>query len=518
MSQILLVDDELLVIEAIKMNIDWDAVGVDEVFLCDNGYQAKQMIAEHDIKLVVSDVQMPGMNGIELGQWIRNEYPDIIVMYLSGYAEFEYAKAALSMGAEDYILKPVDYKNLQSRISELILKVQKNQKNVIIKQQFEIHQGDLLKEWVQFALHTTEDFYGTALEELLNRFHLDLPLQNQFVIIWLNLNSIIKWEQLEWLKKELTKIRNIGEREITIANLTAQKIMALVGMARNSGRNDAAITREFMAELVTKIEVPCCCYLSELLNAEQLIPVIRKISEREKRNVMYQNKVILVGNRNIPLAEKNFDIDYKRWSMLLETHDIGRLESSVEFAIHSIIIDGNMSIEVLQDLYNHFVQMMYYYIGEEYDTRITIIQDEKLSRLQTNALRSVEEFRAYYHYFLQRVSEYQKAGASNDVISEVKKYIDKHLGEKISRSEIADYVFLNENYLSRLFHKEVGCSISNYILEKRIALSKKLLIQTKLSVSEIGERIGYDTTTYFIRIFKQETGKTPNEFRKDMRI
>ena len=109
-------------------------------------------------------------------------------------------------------------------------------------------------------------------------------------------------------------------------------------------------------------------------------------------------------------------------------------------------------------------------------------------------------------------------GASNDVISEAKKYIEEHLGEKISRSEIADYVFLNENYLSRLFHKEVGCSISKYILEKRLALSKKLLIQTKLSVSEIGEKVGYDTTTYFVRIFKQETGKTPNEFRKDMRI
>ena len=177
-----------------------------------------------------------------------------------------------------------------------------------------------------------------------------------------------------------------------------------------------------------------------------------------------------------------------------------------------------MDAETLQGIYNNFVQMMYYYIGEEYDTRITITQDETLQKMQTNALHSVEDFRQYYRYFLKLVKEYQSMGASNDVISEAKKYIDEHLGEKISRSEIADYVFLNENYLSRLFHKEVGCSISKYILEKRLALSKKLLIQTKLSVSEIGEKVGYDTTTYFVRIFKQETGKTPNEFRKDMRI
>jgi len=294
--------------------------------------------------------------------------------------------------------------------------------------------------------------------------------------------------------------------------------MVLVGSGIEASYSGVDEAREFMANLVTQIDAPCCCYLSELLTAEQLIPMFRKIADREQRNVMYQNKVILVGNRNIPTVEKSVDIDFKKWSMLLETHDIAQLESAIEFTIHSIVIDGNMDAEMLLNLYNNFVQMMYYYIGEEYDTRITIVQDETLKGLQTNALHSVEEFREYYHYFLQRVSDYQKAGTSNDVISEVKKYIDEHIGEKISRSDIADYVFLNENYLSRLFHKEVGCSISNYILDKRLALSKKLLIQTKLSVSEIGERVGYDTTTYFIRIFKQETGKTPNEFRKDMRI
>ena len=110
MSQVLLVDDELLVIEAIKMNIDWAACGIDEVFLCDNGFQAQEIIREKNIDLVISDVQMPGMDGIDLGRWIRENYPNMVVVYLSGYAEFEYAKAALALGAEDYILKPVDYK------------------------------------------------------------------------------------------------------------------------------------------------------------------------------------------------------------------------------------------------------------------------------------------------------------------------------------------------------------------------------------------------------------------------
>ena len=111
-----------------------------------------------------------------------------------------------------------------------------------------------------------------------------------------------------------------------------------------------------------------------------------------------------------------------------------------------------------------------------------------------------------------------KANVMGDVVGVVKKYIDEHLAEKISRPDIAEYVALNENYLSRLFHKEIGCSISDYILRKRVNMAKKLLISTKLSVSAIGERVGYDTTTYFIRLFKREVGKTPKEYRKEMKI
>ena len=518
MSQVLLVDDELLVVEAIKMNIDWAVCGIDDVFLCDNGFEAQKIIRENSIDLVISDVQMPGMDGIDLGRWISKEFPGIMVMYLSGYAEFEYAKAAITLGAEDYMLKPVDYKVLQNRIIELNTRIVNNQKNELIKQQFELYQGDLLKEWVQFALHSTEDYDEVELQKLLKRFRLELSLSKQFMVVWVNFNTAMKWEQMEELKEQLSGIAKPGERGVMVASLTAQHVMALIEWTREADNFRIEEIRELMAEMIGDIETPCCCYLSGAISVEQLIPMFRKISEREQRNVMYQNKVILVGNRNIPGTKKRTEIDYKKWSMLLEMHNIEQLETTIEFTIHSIVIDGNMDAEVLQGIYNNFEQMMYYYIGESYDTRISIVQDEMLRKLQMNALRSVEDFRAYYHYFLERVEEYQQFGVSNDVISEVKKYIDEHIGEKISRSEIADYVFLNENYLSRLFHKEVGCSISKYILEKRLALSKKLLIQTKLSVSEIGERVGYDTTTYFVRIFKQETGKTPNEFRKDMRI
>lgn len=161
---------------------------------------------------------------------------------------------------------------------------------------------------------------------------------------------------------------------------------------------------------------------------------------------------------------------------------------------------------------------MYHYIGENFSQRETLLQDEEIGVLQKNALNSVEDFRQFMHLFLERTQQNLMQEDDGSPIAEVKKYIEEHLTGHISRTEVAEHVALNENYLSRLFRQEIGCSISDYILQKRIALAKRLLLQTDLSVSAVGIRVGYDTTAYFIRLFKREVGKTPKEYRKDMRL
>lgn len=343
MSQVLLIDDELLVIEAIKCNVDWDACGVSRVFLCDNGFEAQTIMNTHEIDLVISDVQMPGMDGLDFARWVREYFPDVALLFISGYAEFEYARTAITLGAEDYVLKPVNY---------------------------------------------------PALQEQVNRI----------------------------------------------------------------------------------------------------------MSAREKER------------------KQKLNIDYKRWLALLEERNTNQLEAFMESLTDSIYIDGREDSELLQTLYNHFDQILYSYIAASFETRFVILQDEKLSRLKSEAPRSAEHFRAFYRYLFEKIGSNPDNEESKNVIQDVVKYIDAHIGEKVYRSQLADLVFYNENYLSRRFREEVGCSISTYIMEKRLEVSKKLLMQTRLSITEIGEQVGYDNTAYFIRIFKQQTGKTPNEFRKDRKI
>ena len=111
----------------------------------------------------------------------------------------------------------------------------------------------------------------------------------------------------------------------------------------------------------------------------------------------------------------------------------------------------------------------------------------------------------------------QKPGRNAQIAENVKKYIEEHLSYNISRQEIADYVFLNKDYLSKIFKEETGMAIVDYIIKKKIYVACELLSTTRLSVSKVAECIGYTHMPYFSRLFKKETGMTPNEYRNHYR-
>lgn len=519
MNNVLLVDDEMLVIQAIHENICWSRCKADQVFLCDNVNFAKAIVEKTDIRLVISDIEMPGADGLTFVKWLRENYPEIVVIFLTGYAEFEYAKAAVALKVEDYILKPVIYEELEEKIIYALEKAEYVRREQVQKARYNIQSGELMAECIRYVLATKEEFHGSSLQSLLARYHMDFGFENHYILVWLRFPTAESalWEQVAQVKSDIVRTFQNMDTEVYTTNFVECKLLVCLKLAPGF-QVDMDSVRSRLADIVSGFSAQCCCFITELLQLDQFVPMVRKLAERDEKNVLYQNRVVLVGNRNISSEAPAVAIDYNQWAILLSDGELDKLAMSVDFAVHSLVIAGSMDARVLRDVYNNFMQMMYHYIGENFSSREGIIQDEQLAGLQKMAQNSVEDFRQFVNYFTQQVKMSLKANAMGDVVGDVKKYIDEHLAEKISRTDIAEYVALNENYLSRLFHKEIGCSISDYILQKRINMAKKLLLSTKLSVSAIGEQVGYDTTTYFIRLFKREVGKTPKDYRKEMKI
>ena len=519
MKDILLLDDEMLVIEAIKENIDWEAVGAGHVYLCDNVSAAMELCQTHEIALAVSDIEMPGgVNGITFAGWLREHVPDTAILFLTGYAQFSYAKAAVALKAEDYILKPVRYDELAKKISDILKKAALREKEKQMQSIYTLKQGELMDDFIRFALKSKEEFRGTQLQDLCERFHMGFSSESRFLLLWIHFleKSAPDYNDTELIKKEFYEAYEEAGVNIFISGFSIGKLcICLEYTKEHLPVMDKA--RSVAAAIIEKRPEPCCCFFSELLQIEQMIPALRKLADRDAKNVLYQNKVVLVGNRNI-YSEESSRIDYGKWAVLLEDADMKKLEAAIDFTVQSIVVSGKMDAAALRKLYNNFMQIVYHYIGANFSSRQDIAADESLNELQERAVLSVEDFRRFVRRFLQQIEMLQRAGNVENIVENVKKYIEGHIREKISRTDIAEYVALSENYLSRLFHKETGMSISDYILQKRLNMAKKLLIQTNMSISGIGETVGYETTAYFIRLFKRELGITPKEYRKQMRI
>ncbi len=519
MCQILLVDDELLTIQAIEQNIDWDSCGITRVFLSDNVSQAKELLKKEAVTMVISDIEMPGEDGISFVSWIRREQPWTPVFFLTGFAEFEYAKAAVSLQAEDYILKPVNYHELEEKIRGTLKKVERKRQEGQMQRQYALHRDELYGEWIRYILSSAAEPSQEEIICLVERFHLDFTVDCRYLLVRLRLQGKeeLSWEYLEKRKQELVKALEGRGRTVYAANFQEGRLDLCVKY-REETLEFPEEMRESLAHLTAGWETACCCFVSEPVRVEQIVPMIRKIADRDGRNVLYQNRLILVGLRNIPVKERGETVDDRKWRELLENRQFERLISAIDFSLRELMISKQMDRESLRMVYNHFMQLMYHYIGENFTQREVMLQDGQIGELQKKALNSVEDFRNFMRLFLERMQQNLMENDENQMVAEVKKYIEEHLTERISRAQVAEHVALNENYLSRLFHQEMGLSISDYILQKRIVLAKKLLVQTDRSVSEIGNEVGYDATAYFIRLFKREVGKTPKEYRKDMRI
>lgn len=123
MYRILLVDDEILVRDAIKENIDWKSIDCELVGDCENGKQAAEFVQEHPVDIVLTDILMPYMDGMELSHFLHDNYPDIVIVIFSGFGEFEYAKKAIQYGVSEYLLKPVTATELTAVIQKMKEKV-----------------------------------------------------------------------------------------------------------------------------------------------------------------------------------------------------------------------------------------------------------------------------------------------------------------------------------------------------------------------------------------------------------
>ena len=522
MNTILLVDDEYPSIQAIRELTDWKKIGFDRVLEADSVTAAKEQFAQHEIKVLLCDIEMPGETGLDLLQWIRSYSPETIGVFLTCHADFAYAKEAVRMGAFDYLLKPAAIADIEAVLSKAL-------------QEWEKRRGQTLREtlWKKNKNAVIERFWWDVLNGLVpaDRERLakqieqkDLPVETgeeylpvSCVIRNWNLDLSV-WEKYDLDYTVKNVLQEIFEKKAPfLISDTINRTWILFQMQKNEPVDMNTLSgdcRRFQKFMKEYFKTESCFYIGSRCGIEELPGTYRRLLKLEEDNVSYDGRIFYLDFQTAP-EERNLNDDKEQeiWKRLLMEQKGKELCIRLKQYLHHMEEEGIMNRQLLLLLYHDVMQVVYSVLTEHNISARDLLHD--IEGEYGESLASSAAVEAYLERIIEAAVGYMQATKDKEgVVGEIKKYIDQHLGEELSRNRLAELACLNPSYLARLFRSRTGYSLVDYITKRKIEKVRDLLLTTDKTVSEIAGELGYTNMPYFSKVFKKETGCTPVEYRK----
>jgi len=523
---LLLVDDEIHAIEGLKADLDLDKLGISRLFVAHNVKQAKEWFETERIDIMLCDIEMPEGSGLELLSWVREAQYKTVTMFLTSHADFKYAKEALSLGSLDYLLKPVLSDHLEQAIRKAQKEIDRNSEIDKISQSHQLwkkhHSLIIERFWIDLINHSIPS-NKLAIRTQID--HNQLPITEETVFLPV-LISVQSW------KKELNRrdekimeyaLKNYAQ-EIIIQNDTnglfffidRGMLLGVMTTGTSMELDSSWISKTFEQYIESCNHYFFCdvsCYIGQPVEAHQMADMVALLRQKDKNNVAFTNKLFFFDTeeelkQDIVMPKLNF------WISILKTGDKEAVIQEVENFLGQLVQNQTIDVKLFRQFHQDFMQSLYFYLNVEGIQAHHLFGDEQSLLLSQKAGLSVRDMLNWTYHSVNKAMDHVKIVEQSDsVVQTVQRYIAQYIGQELSRESIAEMVFLNPDHLSRLFKKETGYSISDYILMERIKLSKELLTQTNIPISAIATSVGHTNFSHFAKIFKKYTGLGPTEYR-----
>lgn len=485
MLKVLLVDDEFLVRVAFSNTIDWKEHGFDFIGTASNGVEAYDMILKERPDIVITDLTMPQMGGLELIEKVHEANVKCEFVVLSCHNEFEYARQSLKMGVFDYILKlSMDRKELEDILERLKKKIlaEKENSSREMRPMEVLEQQDLEHERFRVVVFhggypETEgrDKGNTQIMGFVRQ--MTEGLTNKSIFEYKNTPVLLIWERCEGLRQLLEEIQ--AEIEKYLDCWTA------IGIGREVLGN-RHIRESFESAL------HACGHRFYL--GEKAICDVEDFRYKELKTIdFYSIFPEIQENLRIGVGKEIKNCMIHALDHLLEAQDVEPEE--VRMYLHEFLM--RIKLRANEQKEGVITEELY---GDIYQ--------------KVNQLDYLEDIRDDMIYFIDQVLEPLDLADENELVQSAKKYVHSHLKEDLRVMEVSRQLGVNPDYLSHLFRTETGIRYIDYVNQVRIERACERLKFTNDKIYEIGELCGFENTNYFIKVFKKHTGMTPLDYKK----
>lgn len=531
MLKIFLVEDEFVVREGIK-NIDWASHGYEFCGEASDGELALPAIQKSQPDIVITDIKMPFMDGLELSKYIRKDCPNTEIVILSGYEEFGYAKEAISLGVSKYLSKPIGAADLIKEIDELKESIEKKKRDSEISEQYRKDMeediesdknkyfgklvsgtasvSELLEEAEKLGIDLTASCYAVTLFVMSSINHTIDEYSGSLVNAWERLAKLTEDDRVIVFDRDL-------EGKAIIFKADSEEELSKLIESKYEAFSAILAQQEHL-----KFYAGIGCTVSRLSELNKSFENARvAFAHRFFDN---ENRAVYADRMQTPLASAGENVDLS--SVDLKSLDRNKLinflkigdGSEIEYFLSEFYENiGDNAIK--SNMFRQYMAMDIYFVVSDFVTDLGLDRTQiEVVDGSMNVAKDIDSVQNYSMRIMTEAIKMRDSVAKNkyqDVVDSVIKYIEEnYTNEDLSLNMLAEHVRFSPNHLSMVFSQQTGVTFIKYLTDFRINKAKEALKCTSLKSSEIALEIGYKDPHYFSYMFKKTTGLTPTQYRE----
>ncbi len=508
MFKVLIVEDETIIREGLESNIPWQEMGFEVIATVENGKKAVEFLEENSVDVVMTDVRMPVMDGIELAEHINTNYPQIKVMILSGYADFHYAQAAIKNNVSEYLLKPLKIDEIREALTRVSEKLSASKGNAKISR----YEDDVIAAILEnrtakladvtfakparcavFALDNYKMLNGLEQKQIKNYLQkfketvFQTKYKNDFSTFIIEDSFIIMVTD-----KSPSGIKNIFNELLETLN-EAEYESCTLSCGISSDFTDISELKNKYTEAYQTVKMRFYFGDGIFLEYDDVYKGTALSNEEYKKCKDKANEIILSINSNTEKIADKID-------------EIYEMLSEKKYILQDVAIK---ILRTIASAFSDFIML---------NSSVT----EKVAENEMEKFTSLDNMISYLKKCADEIIKIKDGTAEAEnseriIIKKVKKYVKENYSQKITLSDIEEKFYINKSYFSWLFGKITGETFTEYLAGVRIEESKRLLKEeNQMKVYEIAELVGYSDYRNFSKIFKKTVGVTPLKYRETL--
>lgn len=506
MYNVLLVDDEPILKLALRKVIDWESSSFSLTGNCVNGEEALEFIARNPVDIVVTDLKMPVMDGIELIRELKKRRFPGAILVLSNYSDFQMVREALIAGAMDYILKlEIDSDVFLNHLNRAATSLSQMREEVIELQQKEKQAAQYRHQAIVNVL--SESPSPASLKHLENDPLFSSPIRLTDIRIFSpthkdNLRESVLGHVLDLAQTTFTEVE--GAEFVVLSNDEFILLSPHSGTADSSQALET-LCLQFERQVLMYFNLTVCFIMPSPCEGPQDVREKFALCARGAMALFYTDLTMIrpeeIKVRKMARRDEEAELAKK----VLDAHGTGNLQAPVEAAIQSLLVNPPMEIVPPADIKKLLRSVLFQLsilVGVPQQSDYGIVEAQRLSE----ALQVFQSIAQSY------IDESDMFLSSHQEVQRIEKYIQLHYKENFSLNDVAEEVRLNRSYLCRLFKHHTGMSIFEYLTQLRMKKAARKLGEGKHYVKEVAQQVGYADALYFTRVFKKHYGISPTEY------